>query len=509
MRGTTIAGRYRLVEAIGSGGMGDVWRADDLWHGHAIALKIISLGEGDSVREAAFRREAGVAARLSHPNVVSVHDYGTADLGGQRALFLAMELVEGQPLSALCTGPLPIADIVTWAAQISRALHAAHQADIVHRDIKPSNVLIDRCGARLCDFGIARLAGTHHTLTVTGTAIGTPAYMSPEQARGDKDVAAPSDMYSLGCTIHELLTGRTPFDGAGWHVIHQHLHQSPAAASILRPNTPRDLEQLVLELLDKDPGRRPTAAQTLDRLDQLRTAVAPAAEPTLTAPTPPTAPTVVDARPPAPHPPRPRRTAPWTGTVTGAAIAAELTWAVQMPHLWAITLGVVAGLLVSGIHLLDLPRSRPEELQVTTVGLFTMLLIALGSSVGLLLSHPSMWPAALAVAVLGGPVLVAGTTTVRHTVQHVLHSPARQADLASTAGALHTTTLLLAADHAGFSVLAMLAAGLVLWPATALITALLTSGTSLGHRTGTPKPPVCETPASGRANRAGKAVSRV
>ncbi|TGB05590.1 serine/threonine-protein kinase [Streptomyces sp. MZ04] len=177
MRGTTVADRYQLAEAIGSGGMGEVWRADDLRTGRDVALKLIAL-DGDSVREAAFRREAGVAARLSHPHVVAVHDHGTADLDGRRILFLAMDLVDGQPLSSLITGPLPIADALVWAAQISQALHAAHQARVVHRDIKPPNVLIDgRGAAMLCDFGIARLSDTftRHTLTVTGAAIGTPA----------------------------------------------------------------------------------------------------------------------------------------------------------------------------------------------------------------------------------------------------------------------------------------------------------------------------------------------
>ncbi|MEV7835244.1 protein kinase [Streptomyces subrutilus] len=110
MRGTTVAGRYRLAEAIGSGGMGTVWRAEDLQEGHTVALKIITLGEGDAVREAAFRRETRVAMRLSHPHVVAVHDHGAAHLDGRHALYLAMDLIDGPPLSALTTRPLPLAD---------------------------------------------------------------------------------------------------------------------------------------------------------------------------------------------------------------------------------------------------------------------------------------------------------------------------------------------------------------------------------------------------------------
>ncbi|GAA1213213.1 serine/threonine-protein kinase [Streptomyces rhizosphaericus] len=475
MRGTTVAGRYRVVDTLGSGGMGEVWRTEDLHEGHEVALKTITL-DGDPVREAAFRREAGVAARLSHPHVVAVRDHGTADLDGRRVLFLAMDLVDGQALSTRISGPLPVADVLIWAHQISQALDAAHQAGIVHRDIKPSNVLIDQDGAAmLCDFGIARLLDTRrHTLTVTGAAIGTPAYMSPEQARGDKTLGAPSDMYSLGCLLHELLTGTTPFDGTGWNVLHQHVHAAPAFLSTLRPGLPCELEHLVLELLDKDPGRRPTAAQVLARLARLHAAlVADASAPTIARHHPPV-PTVVDAAPRSSS--APRVTGWRAGAVTGAAITGELAWTTPMPSPWPAALGTLAGLLLSALHLLDAPQpARPGELRISTVGLFTMLLIALGFSVALLVAQPSMWWAAVTIAFLGGPVLVACTITVSRAVQHVLNRPTRPAELASSAGALHTAALLLAADHAGFSMPAMLAAGLVLWPAAALITALVTS----------------------------------
>lgn len=520
MRGTTVAGRYRLAQAIGSGGMGAVWRAEDLQAGQHVALKIITL-DGDPVREAAFRREAGVAARLSHRHVVAVHDHGTADLDGRRVLYLAMDLVDGQPLNSLITGPLPIADALIWAAQIGQALHAAHQAGVVHRDIKPSNVLIDHRGAAmLCDFGIAQLSDTltRHTLTVTGAAIGTPAYMSPEQARGDTDLAAPSDMYSLGCLIHELITGTRPFDGSGWNVLHQHLHEVPAALSTLRRDVPRELEHLVLELLDKDPARRPTATQTLERLSHLHAAVAQAAAPTLT-PHRPSPPTAVDTPNAGRRGVRPSLATLWAGAVTGATIAAELAWTTPTPSPWTTTLGTLAGLLLGAFHLLDAPRQAlPGELRITTVGLFTMLLIVLGSSVGLLLTQPAMWWAALTVALLGGPVLVVCCTTVRRIVQHVLRRTARHADLSATAGALHTTTLLLAADHAGFSALAMLTAGLVLWPATALLTAMVTSRKTCEplereHRTRPSTRPAgpphaCSTAAARRDTEAATAVHR-
>ncbi|MET7888642.1 serine/threonine-protein kinase [Streptomyces avermitilis] len=173
-------------------------------------------------------------------------------------------------------------------------MEAAHQSGIVHRDLKPSNILLDRSDtAYLCDFGIARLAeATHHTLTVTGVAIGTPAYMSPEQSRGDTTLGTPSDLYSLGCLLHELLAGTVPFTGTGWQVLNQHLNDAPAPLSALRPGVPRELEQLVLELLDKNPDRRPTAADTRARLTQLHTALAAFADAPTAVPNPPP-PTVV------------------------------------------------------------------------------------------------------------------------------------------------------------------------------------------------------------------------
>ncbi|CAM5317708.1 Serine/threonine-protein kinase PknD [Streptomyces aurantiogriseus] len=253
MRGATVAGRYRLVNIIGKGGIGEVWHAEDIQRGHDVALKIITVPETGTVHEASFRRETGVATRLAHPHVVSVHDHRCADLDGQRVRYLVMDLVAGRPLSAVtAVGPAAVADTVTWAHHVCQALLAAHRAGVVHRDIKPSNVLITHDGrALLCDFGIARLSdATGHTLTVTGNAIGTPAYMSPEQARGDTSLDSPSDLYSLGCLIHELLTGAPPFSGNAWQILHQHLRDTPAPLRSLRPDIPSELEQLVCQLTD-------------------------------------------------------------------------------------------------------------------------------------------------------------------------------------------------------------------------------------------------------------------
>ncbi|MFI6113211.1 protein kinase [Kitasatospora sp. NPDC051164] len=483
MRGTTVAGRYRLKEAIGSGGMGTVWRAQDLHENHDIALKIIPGGEGDPLREAAFRREAQVAARLSHSHVVAVRDHGAADLDGRRVLFLAMDLVDGRPLNTLTGRPLPVAETLTWAIQISQALEAAHQSGIVHRDLKPSNILIDPVAggtAKLCDFGIARLAdATHHTLTMTGVAIGTPAYMSPEQARGDTTLGAPSDLYSLGCLLHELVTGSIPFTGTGWQILAQHLNDAPAPLSALRRGVPRELEQLVLELLDKNPDRRPTAADTRARLTQLRTALAAFADaPTaFPHPQPPTVVATAIDRAAGGREPGTRLAAVVAGAVTAAAIAGELSLTTTLPTAWTAGLGSLAGLLLAALYLLDPPQSpHPEQLRITTACLLTTLLLTGGMALAVLVNAPGLWASALAVAVLGGPVLLAFVSGVRRLVEHSLYRSAWHADLATTAGILHTAVVLLAGHHAGLSVLTLTAVGVVLWPAAALLTAMLTPG---------------------------------
>ncbi|MFH9818408.1 protein kinase [Streptomyces sp. NPDC017230] len=481
MRGTTVAGRYRLKEPIGNGGMGTVWRAEDLHQHHDVALKIISVGEGDPVREAAFRREAQVAARLSHPNVVAVRDHGAGDLDGRRILFLAMDLVDGRPLNILTGRLLPVTQALTWAIQISRALETAHRRGIVHRDLKPANILIDQAAgnaAKLCDFGIARLAeATHHTLTVTGVALGTPAYMSPEQARGDTTLGSPSDLYSLGCLLHELLTGSVPFTGTGWQVLNQHVHDEPAPLSALRSGVPRELEQLVLELLDKDPDRRPTAADTRTRLTRLHTELAAFADaPTATAHRHP--PTLVATTTSAGRhrEPRARGTAVGAAGLTAAVVTGALSLTTTVPTPWTTGIGMLAGLLLAVLYLLDPPQTPdPGQLRITTAALTTLLLLTGGAALAVLATDFSRWETALTISVLGGPAMVACASGVRRMVEHMLHRAAWHGDLATTAGALQTTTVLIAAHHAGLPPLTLTAVTAVLWPATTLLTAVLTS----------------------------------
>lgn len=255
MHGTTLAGRYRLVGLLGAGGMGQVWRAVDERLGRTVAVKVLARPE-DEALVLRLDSEARAAAALSDPHVVAVHDVGEAPVDGIRVVYLVMELVEGRSLGEVLAEGLPaVGDVMAWGGQICRGLHAAHRAGVVHRDIKPANILLTADGrVKVCDFGIARRADAlGHPLTGTGAVIGTPSYMSPEQARGDAVIGAGSDLYSLGCLLYELLTGEPPFQGGGWPVLAQHLNQVPVPVRSRRLEVPAELDRLVAELLRKDP----------------------------------------------------------------------------------------------------------------------------------------------------------------------------------------------------------------------------------------------------------------
>jgi eukaryotic-like serine/threonine-protein kinase len=206
-----------------------------------------------------FDREARTAGRLTHPNIVAVHDMGR-DNG---VPYLVMELIDGTSLDALLAdGPLPIERAVDVARQICDALAVAHAHGVVHRDIKPANILLTTGGtAKVCDFGISRL--THHQqadLTAPHTAIGTSAYMAPEQASGAA-VDARTDLYALGCVMYAMLTSHPPFTGDNpLTVLWQHQHQPALSVASLRPDTPADLEKLIARLLAKNPAGRPATA---------------------------------------------------------------------------------------------------------------------------------------------------------------------------------------------------------------------------------------------------------
>jgi hypothetical protein len=248
--------RYRLDQRIAVGGMGDVWAARDELLGRPVALKLLhpNLAADDGFR-ARFRAEAKASARLSHPGIVSVYDYGE----DTDAAYLAMELVDGQPLSTVLgrRGKLTPTETMSLVAQAAEALAAAHAEGLVHRDVKPANLLLRPDGrVKVTDFGIVRAADTS-TITHDGSVLGTVAYMSPEQVRGQKATAA-SDLYSLGVVAYECLSGSRPYmAGESIAVALAHLHDPVPP---LPTEVPNGVQQLVLRMLSKDPADRPDSA---------------------------------------------------------------------------------------------------------------------------------------------------------------------------------------------------------------------------------------------------------
>ncbi len=254
-----VADRYRLIERIGSGGMADVWRAHDTELGRDVALKVLHENFArDKEFVERFRREASSAAGLQHPNVVSVFDRGEYE----DTYFIAMELVDGSSLRDLINRGLEPSEAVEVARQVLAAASFAHSKGIVHRDLKPMNVLIDREGRiRVTDFGIARAGASE--ITRTGSVMGTPQYISPEQAQG-MDVTAAADIYSVGIILFEMLTGRVPFEGDNTVAIAmKQVAEEPPAPSSINPNVSPALDAVVLRALAKDPAQRYASAQEM------------------------------------------------------------------------------------------------------------------------------------------------------------------------------------------------------------------------------------------------------
>lgn len=264
--GRSIDGRYQIESLIGVGGMGTVYRATRLLIGDEVAIKILHIDRGDTNSAERFRREAQAAARLKHPNAVSIYDFGVSSDGLQ---YLVMEFVEGESLrEKIKLGPLEFSSAAEITAQICAALDEAHRRQIVHRDIKPDNIILHSTPyglrVKVLDFGIAKLRDeTASHITQTGSVMGTPHYMSPEQCLGE-ELDSRADIYSVGIVLYEMLCGRVPFNSPiSTAVVVQHVSQPPPSLRSINPGIPERIEAVVLHAIEKSRDSRPATAGAL------------------------------------------------------------------------------------------------------------------------------------------------------------------------------------------------------------------------------------------------------
>ncbi len=349
---TTLAGRYRLEDVIGRGGMSTVYRANDRVLQRTVAVKVMSaaLAEGDPSTIARFEREARAAASLVHPGIVTVYDTGVD--GEQR--FIAMEYVDGESLAMIIAREAPLDPdyAARITAEVADALDAAHHAGLVHRDVKPGNVMIARTGVvKVLDFGIARV-GNAASITRTASLLGTAAYMAPEHASGEP-VDARSDIYSLGCVLYAMLTGDPPFSGeVPAAVLHQQISATPRSPREINPRVSPTLDALVLQMLAKAPAERPqSAAEVRDRL-RGAPAPMPAAPTAATARLDPTAATQMlgrseRGRPPVVAPAPVPRPVPGAGSGDGGGLPSWLRFVIGLLAIAVVAL-VAALVLASG-----------------------------------------------------------------------------------------------------------------------------------------------------------------
>jgi len=261
---------FELLGELGRGGMGVVYKVRQKSLDRVVALKVLRPAElmfGEAIRR--FQAEARSLARLRHRHIVSIHEVGES--GGN--VYYTMDLIEGSTLAELIAqGKVTPSRAVRILRQVAGAITYAHSQGLIHRDLKPGNILVDPAGdAYVVDFGLARDLGVRGDLTATGHILGTPAYMSPEQARGDSDrIGEPTDLYALGAVLYECLAGRPPFGGMPLaDLIHAVIHEEPVPPGRLAPKTPADLEVICLKALEKDPRRRyPTFRAFLEDLDR-------------------------------------------------------------------------------------------------------------------------------------------------------------------------------------------------------------------------------------------------
>src|SRR3954447_10420644 len=257
-------GDYELLEEIGRGGQGVVFRARQKSLNRVVALKVISLGQWASKAHLKrFRLEAEAAATLEHPGIVPIHEVGERD----GSCYFSMKFIEGGQLDEVARRePMLIRRAVELIAKVARIVHYAHEHGILHRDIKPGNILLDRNGEpHLTDFGLARLVEADSTVTGTLEVLGTPSYMAPEQAAGNNAaVSSNTDVYGLGAVLYQLLTGQPPFaGGTTYETIRLLLDTEPRPPRLLNPKVDRDVSTICLKCLQKDPKRRYSSALAL------------------------------------------------------------------------------------------------------------------------------------------------------------------------------------------------------------------------------------------------------
>lgn len=253
---------YELLESLGEGSFGTVWKARDTVLQRLVALKLPRRGQLRGKNIEAFLREARIAAQVRHPGIVHVYEVGVE----KDTVYLASELIEGQSLAAsMAQHRYSAGETARLIESIAEAVHAAHVAGMVHRDLKPANILLDRSGnPYVTDFGLACHTATEVVATVEGKILGTPVYMSPEQAKGNVgEVDVRSDIYSMGVILYELLTGRPPFDGDVHILVSKILLNEPPLPRVLNSSLPRDLETICLKCLEKRPGKRYQSAEDL------------------------------------------------------------------------------------------------------------------------------------------------------------------------------------------------------------------------------------------------------